>query len=240
MKFLDLVSKYIIIPAGVLYFAGWIYLYTLCRYVALDVTMLGLDTNSIIMNSYNVLEFVFRAATHLIGSFLFWLATLALVSLGILAYVLGSSAKTTGVVQKTYCDVARSPAAAALVYVLLLFGVAFSSRAAARDYLLHVPSRPGARMLFDFKKEFVEQSEWDCKANPDCYYVYLRAANDSARLRMLMVTPDYFVVWAQHSGLHERSIGEVYLIQKGSVNLAGALDVETCQLGEVTQCEATR
>jgi hypothetical protein len=200
MKVLELLSTYVIIPAAVLYFAGWIYLYTLCRFTGLDVVLLGLDTNSIIMNSYNVVAFAYDRILAFVAST--WVIAIAGLVV-VVALVTTFVPIAAQAFDRTRSSILSRVATAGLAlwiatYVLGLIGIAALSQAAAKDYLAHLTSRPGARMLFDFKRSFVEESDRNCRENSNCYYVYLKRANDSSRLRMLLETPDYFAVWAQH------------------------------------------
>lgn len=253
MRFVELVSKIVIVPAALLYFSGWIYLYTLCTYVGLDVSLLDLDTNTIIMNSYNVLNYANRTFWETVQDY--WIVSfLVVVVIGgtILIPIVRRSVKqacTSRSFRYSRILLRRNWIVQGVVFVLIALVLSNFSEAAARNYLAQLPSKPGARMFFDFSKSFIDQSESNCKVNPACYYEYLKSANDSSSLRMLLETSQYFVVWAEHldqptsetgapasAGKGSMSIGEVYLIKKENVNLAGAADVETCLLGRREQC----
>lgn len=244
MKFLDLISKYIIVPAAILYFSGWIYLYTLCSNVGLDVALLKLDTNTILLNSYNVLQFVFRFCIRELA--VYWLVLVGLFSALLIALgatkrsrliVLKGMARAHMATRDAEAFIAASFVVQALLYVFLIVAIGSISKSAAIAYLNQVPIRPGTRMAFEFNQLFVTESEAQCTADPQCWYTFLKAANGSARLRLLLETPDYFVVWAQPDSpqASKRAIGNVYLVKRDAVNFAMGLEINTKPTGENRQ-----
>lgn len=240
MKFLDIISKYIIVPAAILYFSGWIYLYTLCSNVGLDVALLKLDTNTILLNSYNVLQFVFRFCVREVA--IYWLVLVGLFAALLIAlgarrsrlFVLKGLARAHMAARDAEAFVAGSFLVQGVLYLFLIVAVGSISKFAAIAYLNQVPVRPGTRMAFEFNQPFVAESEAQCTADPQCWYTFLKSANGSARLRLLLETPDYFVVWAQPDSpqASKRAIGNVYLIKRDAVNFAMGLEVNTKPTGE--------
>ncbi len=243
MRILEIISKYIIIPGALLYFSGWIYLYTFCRQIGIDVSVLNLDTNSIILNSYYVLRFMVRTIEDIAAAY--WIVLLATAILAAILIVLSRPGWPLGrVVERFFYPFDRalrrnstSTIVELATLVVLLMGLGAVAREAAADYLQQIPRRPGARMVFTFTQQFIADSMAQCpKTAPDqCYYHYLELANDGSRLRMLLETTDYFVMWAQPVEPKDQQTGQVFILKKDGIQYT-SVDIDPCHIGGQSSC----
>ncbi len=240
MKFIDLFSTYIVLPAAVLYFTGWMYLSAYCRGIGLDVALLDADINTIIMNSYHVVLFGFRTTFDLFAAAWGWIVLAAIIAAALtvavrrharwrkaaLGYAKAWSERTAVLRQSLAGDIA----------LLLVLGVALSflSRFAAASDLAFLQKNTEARIVFEFTQRFVTESKAECAENDACYYPYLKKANDQSRLRLLLETPAIVVAWAQHGT--GSPIGEVYVVKREDINFVATLDVEVCHPMEAKPC----
>ena len=241
MKFVDLLSKFVLIPAAALYVTGWIYLYSLCRPIGLDASILDLDTNTIIVNSYHVFAFVFGALKRYSLAIFVVIASL-IVLIVILSrlrltrtWLVHAARRTTHYSHLSAVWISRSVMRQLLLYVTVLAGLAVIATSAALHDLARVSHRPGARMVFGFTEKFTRESEQLCSKEQHCFYPYLKLANEQSRLRMLLETPDFFVLWVQPLESPDKTIGQVYILKREEINFASVLDVETCR-GENRKC----
>src|SRR6266699_639520 len=188
MASLESISKYVLVPALLLYFAGWIYLYFFFFYLGVGVSILDLDIYTVLSYSVSVLIFI-------MFSWVTWLA----VGLFVIVFIAGLTSKKMGSVLRRFFSrtkkiVTGSMVTQAVLCLLFLLGSFYVARAAGIAHTLEVKTIPGPTIMIQFSKELAEEKAEPCRAIDGCYYDLLVGANSGAALREVLETKEYLVV----------------------------------------------
>ena len=196
MPLLETISKYVIVPAAILYFAGWVYLY----YFLFSI---GVSFSSANMDVYTVCAYAISTFVYLLqGSRLvITLLSAAGLASAALIYVRIIHPHPNRAVRwfddhlfRPLWKLATSHTGQAASFIVLLCFLYFLASAAGISHAKEIQAHPGPRIFFQFADSVSSHAVSACREIDGCYYGALASANSSGSLRKIMESSDYIVV----------------------------------------------
>lgn len=176
-SFFDALSKYVLIPAAVLYFVGWVYLYTLLVPFDVDTSILNADIYSTMMYSVSVPLFAFTARYYL-------------VAFGVIVVILVFAIEPARRFSRTLFG-------QLLLYFLFLAGCYYLAQDAGKSRAQQIMAKSNPQVMhIQFSREFPDpQNPANCFEWKGCFYDAIAIANSSGDLREVLETKDDLVVF---------------------------------------------
>lgn len=215
MTFFDLISRYVVIPGAVLYFAGWVYLYYFLFALGVSISSANIDVYTVCIYAFSTFVFLLRRPQ------IYALIALGLV-IGVAVLIHRTPPKKRMVlatVMETYAisplwNFLRSAIGQTAAYAAILVLTYIGSRAAGLEHIRDVENNPGPTVFLQFSRDSVAAASADCKEVNGCYYAALMSANSAGALRKVIDMSD-FVVLLDESG--NESQKNVFLVPRSLI-----------------------
>jgi hypothetical protein len=204
MAFIDAVSKYVVIPAVMLYLAGWTYIYYFLDHFGVGISIVEFDVYTVVLYSIPVISRAVQIFLAILIPVFFVFCLAALVALASAWFAKqhvqrgALSPKLTKFMRRRVGRVlhvvGRSSMGHALLFILVLFGDFYLARAVGSEQAQEVKAGVGRPIFVQFSRDFGDRGGPGCKEKDGCYYEHLLDANRRSLLRKIFETREYLIV----------------------------------------------